>query len=83
MGFSGTALFGCVAFDTILALTLYLAARKPRLPRLVVILLATAMAALALAHRSAVGAAEADLSGAQRLVAMTGPVLGALGLAWA
>jgi phosphatidylglycerol lysyltransferase len=84
LGFAATALWGWIAFDILLAMFLFRAARRPRPPLLGCLTVAAAFDATASwAHLFAVGIGGGAIAAAMRLLATAGPTIGTAALGWA
>ncbi|MEZ5966129.1 MAG: phosphatidylglycerol lysyltransferase domain-containing protein [Planctomycetota bacterium] len=84
MGFSRAALVAWVAWDGVLAVLLFRAARRPTRRKLWALATAAAIdASLSLVHLLRVGLGTTAVAAGLRLAGAVAPVCGALGLAWA
>jgi hypothetical protein len=84
LGFARPVLFAWAAWDALLGVLLFRAARRPRRSRLLALAAAASVdAALSIAHIARVGLGSGLVPGALRLAGTIAPVLGAVALAWA
>jgi phosphatidylglycerol lysyltransferase len=84
LGFQTPVLWAWVIFDVMLARLLFRAARRPRPRRLAMMTGAAAFDAIVSSqHLASVGLGTGIIAATLRLLAVTGPVVGTLSLAWA
>jgi phosphatidylglycerol lysyltransferase len=84
LALSRPALAGWIVFDIVLAWLMFRAATRPRAPQLAALAIAAAAdAAWSIQHLAHAGLGPSLPTAALRIVAVAGPIVGALGLAWA